>query len=220
MNILIIGEGVLAYFLCRSLISKGHQVVTINHDAEECVQLARKLNVTVVAGDATRPSVLEDANVRQQDMVMAITSHDEDNLLICQAAAFLFGVRRVFAIVNDPQNEELFHLLGVREAFSVTAILSSLIEQRISVDSIVNLLPAVNGTVNVVDVLLPDDAPSAGTPLKVLGLPRSTLIAAVTRGHEEIIPNGETVLASGDHVLVVTRKDSFASAIKKITGGT
>ena len=219
MNITIVGGGVLAFFISRSLGEKGHRVTVINRDPAECTQLARRLKATVVSGNATHPAVLEDAGVRQQHAVIAITSHDEDNLLICQLASGMFGVRRVLAMVNDPRSEELFHKLGVPETFSVTTILSSLIEQRASFDSIINLFPAANGSLEVVEVLVPDEAPCVGRTLSSLALPASTLIAAISRGKDEIVPNGKTTLAAGDRMLVVTRHDSFAEVMAYLTGG-
>lgn len=218
MNVMIIGGGGLVYFLSQSLVEKGHSVEVVNRDADECLELSRRLKATIVKGDATRPRVLEDAGIRRQDAVLAITPHDPDNLLICQSAVRLFQVERTLGLVNDPQNEEIFHLLGVTETISVTAMLSSLIERRSAFDSISKLFGAFNGKVEVVEAVVKADAPSRGVALKELELPRSTLIAAVNRGSEEIIPNGETVLRAGDQVLVVTRADVFATAIGKIAG--
>lgn len=219
MNLLIVGGGVLAYFLSQSLIRKGHRVVVINRDGEECIELSRRLNATIVKGDATRPRLLEDAGIRTQDAVLAITPNDADNLLICQSSARLFGVRRALALVNDPQNEEIFHRLGVPETISVTSVISALIERRSAFDSISNLFGAFNGKVEVAEAVVKDGSPADGLALKALDLPASTLVAAVNRGSEEIIPNGDTVLLAGDQVLVVTRPEVFDSAMGKIAGG-
>lgn len=62
------------------------------------------------------------------DVVLAITPNDQDNLVICQLAAIQFGVPRVLALANDPDNAAVFEKLGV-SAFSTTQIVGSLIEQ-------------------------------------------------------------------------------------------
>lgn len=218
MNILIVGGGALVYFLSQSLISEGHGILVINPNAVECVELARRLKATVVKGDATRPRLLDDAGIRARDAVIAITSSDADNLLICQISASRFGVSRTLALVNDPENEELFHRLGVSETISVTSIISGLIERRSAFESISSLFGAFNGKVEVAEATLKEGSPAVGRALESLALPSSTLIAAVNRGSEEIIPNGDTVLLAGDQVLVVTRRDLFVSAMGKIAG--
>ncbi|MCZ7665597.1 MAG: NAD-binding protein [Thermoleophilia bacterium] len=92
MRVLIVGSGKTLYFLGRTFSSKGYQVTIINRDRDECVQLARRLNATVVQGDGSDPEVLEDAGARGTDAVLALTSSDQDNLVICQLASLLFNV--------------------------------------------------------------------------------------------------------------------------------
>ena len=74
------------------------------------------------------------------DAVLAITPNDQDNLVIGQLASLKFGVPRAIALANDPDNTEIFEKLGV-SAFWTTQIVGSLIEQRASLERILNMLP-------------------------------------------------------------------------------
>ncbi|MBN1459603.1 MAG: TrkA family potassium uptake protein, partial [Armatimonadetes bacterium] len=119
MKVLIAGGGKTLYFLSRNFAAKGYSVVIVNRNKQECVQLARQLAATVVCGDASDPEILEESGAIGADAVLAITPNDQDNLAICQLAALQFGVPRVVALANDPDNAEVFEQLGV-SSFSLT----------------------------------------------------------------------------------------------------
>ncbi len=218
MRIILVGSGGVAYFLCRALDAKGHRVCFVNRDAAECAAFARRLRTTVVNGDATRVSVLEDAGIRECDAVMALTSRDDVNLTICQIALIQYGIQRVFALVNDPDNEPLFRLLGIEETFSVTPVISRLIEQRATFDSVLNLFPAALGKIDVSEIVLEERAPCVGVPLRDLHLPKDALIAGISRGTDVLVPNGDSTLEADDRVLLVSSVDSFEVALSALTG--
>ncbi|MDY2799712.1 MAG: NAD-binding protein, partial [Fusobacterium mortiferum] len=112
MNIIIVGEGKEVHFLIKSFISKGHHVTLIINNKEICRRFSKEHEeIEVVYGDATKPTILEDAGAVYANIVIALTQHDPDNLIICQMAKELYGVARTFAIVNDPKNVEIFKKL-------------------------------------------------------------------------------------------------------------
>jgi trk system potassium uptake protein TrkA len=217
MKILIVGSGKTLYFLCRSFASKGYEVVVINRNREECVQLARQLSATVVCGDGSDARILKEAGAMGADAVLAITSNDQDNLVICQLASLQFGVPRAVALANDPENAEVFDKLGV-SAFSTTHIVSSLIEQRASLEQITNLLPVGEGRVNVTEIILDADSPVAGKLLKDIDLPENALVAVVIRNNQPIVPRGANQLLGGDRLVLITLPENHGPVLKAFTG--
>jgi trk system potassium uptake protein TrkA len=217
MKVLIVGGGKPLYFLCRNFTSKGYQVVIINRNREECVQLARQLTAVVVHGDGSDAGILKEAGAMEADVVLAITPNDQDNLVICQLASLKFGVPRAIALANDPDNAEVFERLGV-SAFSTTHIIGSLIEQRASLDQILNLLPVGEGRVNVTEIVLDADSPVAGKFLKDIHLPKNALIAVVIRDNHPIVPRGENDLKAGDRVVLITLPENHGPVLKVFTG--
>jgi trk system potassium uptake protein TrkA len=217
MKVLLVGGGKTLYFLCRNFTAKGYAVVIINRDRGECVQLARQLAATVVCGDGSDATILEEAGAMGADVVLAITPHDQDNLIICQLASIQFGVPRAIALANDPDNAEIFEKLGV-SAFSTTHIVGSLIEQRASLEQILNLLPVGEGRVNVTEIVLDADSPVAGRLLKDLALPPNALVAVVIRGHQPIVPRGPTQLLAGDRVVLISLPENHGAVLKAFTG--
>jgi K+ transport systems, NAD-binding component len=108
MKIIIVGGGNNVYFLTKVFISKGYDVTIINSDKEECIKLARIYNIVTVHGDATKPYILEDAGAAYTDLVISLTGKDQNNLVICQISEKIFRVKKTFAVVNDPNNVEIF----------------------------------------------------------------------------------------------------------------
>jgi trk system potassium uptake protein TrkA len=217
MKVLIVGGGKTLYFLCRNFAAKGHQVVVISPDREECLELARRLNATVVCGDASDPEILKEAGAMGADAVLAITPNDQDNLVISQLASLQFAVPRILALANDPDNTEVFERLGLR-AFSTTLIISSLIEERASLEQITNLLPIGEGRVNVTEIALDAESPMAGKALKDIGLQENALVAVVIRGNHAIVPRGATQLMEGDRVVLITLPENHGSVVRMFTG--
>jgi trk system potassium uptake protein TrkA len=220
MKICIVGGGLLTYFLARSLLSKGHSLTIVNGDREECSWFARRLKAVIVYGNGTQPAVLDDAGAGSADSILAITPHDEDNYLICQAARRKYDVQFAFALVNDPDNEKIFRELGVSSAFSPIGILSLLIEQRIGYDAITNLTPLADGKANLAEIMLEAASPVAGKKIQDLDLPESCLIVSVMRDGQVLIPRGGTELRPRDRIGIVSLPEVYPRVLAVLTGDT
>ena len=217
MKVITVGGGKLIYFLSRSLVAAGHEVVIINRTREECIRLSRRLGTTVVFGDASVPHVLEEAGAYEADAVLAVTPNDEDNLVICQVASVHFQVARVLALVNDPDHEEAFRGLGV-VAVSHTQMLSRLLEQHMAFDDIKQLIPIGEGNINVTELLLDSEAPAVGMNLQDVPLPEGSLVAAILRRGRPIIPSGVTMLRERDRIIVISLPENHDEAIRGLVG--
>ncbi|MFH1152341.1 MAG: TrkA family potassium uptake protein [Pseudomonadota bacterium] len=217
MKVIIVGGGKTLFFLCRNFTAKGYQVVIINRDKDECVQLSRQLSAMVVCGDGSDAGILKEAGAMGADAILAITPNDQDNLVICQLASLKFGVPRAIALTNDPDNTEIFEKLGV-SAFSTTQIIGSLIEQRASLEQILNLLPVGEGRVNVTEIVLGTDSPVVGLMLKDIDLPENALIAVVIRDNQPMVPRGGNDLQAGDRVVLITLPENHGPVLKALTG--
>lgn len=217
MKIFIVGGGRSVYFLTKAFSSKGHSVTIVNKNRDECIEIARKVKAAVVHGDGTDPSVLEEAAAYEADALVAITPYDHDNLMACQLARIEFHVPRVLAIVDDPQNCELFELLGVK-VFPVTTMLVSIIEQQTAIDEITNLTPIGGGRANVTEIELAGDAPAVGKEIRNLELPEDSLIALIMRADAPVIPRGATVLRAHDRIVVITLPENHAPVVRMLTG--
>jgi len=218
MNILIVGGGKVVYFLARTFIAKGYKITIVNRDREEGIRLARQLKATIVYGDGSNPDILEEAGAYSTEAILAVTPNDQDNLVICQLADRRFHISRTLALVNDPDNEDVFKKLGISAAFSTTRILASLIEQRAGFDEILNLIPVGEGQINVSEIRLGESSPVAGKSLREIDLPGNSLVASILREGPPIVPRGSTVLQAGDRLIVVTVPETHGPVIRLLTG--
>ncbi|MFW5789885.1 MAG: potassium channel family protein [Bacillota bacterium] len=218
MKLLIVGGDELVYHLSRRLISKGFDLTIINKDQNYCQELARNLNATIVFGDATDPEVLEDANIREVDMLAALTHKDQDNLMICRLAQKYYQIPRTAALVNDPDNQVIFNNLNIDSLFNITGLLGSLLEQSISHEEVSNLFMIEEANLSVTKCLIPEGAPADGKTLKELDLPLSIILGGILREGEMLIPRGGTRIKAGDKAIIISLPSDQGEAIKALRG--
>lgn len=218
MKIIVIGGGKTVYFLAKGLISHGHDVTIVNRDPEESQALSHQLSATIIAGDGSDPETLEQAGAARASVFIALTPQDHDNLVACQIAQEKFDVPRTIALVNNPDNEDVFRRLGVSLIFSATRILASLLEEQAGFMAITNLMAIAQGKLNVTEVLLNDNAPVTGKSLEELQLPEGFLLAIIVRNDEVLVPGGSTVLQGQDRLLLIGQADNFGEVLGILTG--
>jgi len=206
MKVVVAGAGNMGRHLTHDLADREHDVTLIEQDTAAANRAREELpeSVTVLLGDACEPYVLEEAKLGQADVIVAATGDDEDNLVISLLAKQEFAVPRVLARVNHPENEWKFtEQWGVDTAVSPPHILTSLVEEAVSVGDLVRLLKLERGKVSLVELTLEGDSQVVGHPMYELRLPLDSAIVAIVREEHVVIPQPETVLAAGDEVLAI-----------------
>jgi trk system potassium uptake protein TrkA len=208
VNVAIAGAGSVGTAIARDLRASGHEVLLIERDLELVERLRADIDVTWVAADACEVSSLVSAGMDTVDVVVAATGDDEDNLVISLLAKQEFAVPRVIARVNHPKNQWLFNeAWGVDVSVSTPMLITALVEEAVSVGSLVRLLQFQRGNANLVEVTLAEASPAVGSSLADLDIPREATVVAVVRGERLVVPRGDTVLMAGDEVLVLVTGD-------------
>src|SRR4051812_12253230 len=138
--IMIAGAGKVGWNLARELIAKDHEVTVIEDNRRRYLTVEQELEHNIQYGDASELWVLERAGIQRADMVIAVTSDDEDNMLICQVAREKYMCDRIIARVNNPRNLEHFELLGIKPSVSATGLILNLIEHEVPEYGLVHLL--------------------------------------------------------------------------------
>lgn len=211
MTILIIGGGPLCFFLARHFVERGLEVTVVESDESVAEQLHQRLGCHVVVGDGTDPEVQREAEAEAADIALVLTRHDHDNLVACQVARHLHGVPRVCAVINDPDHEEVFRELGVDVTVSAVRIVGDLFEKEALQARTRALLGERAEQVAIEEHVVVEDCAAVGRTLAALGLPRQTVVAAVVRGAQVLIPRGDSILEPDDRVLVVARPEARAT---------
>jgi len=204
MYIIVVGAGKVGYYLTKSLLSEGEEVLVIEKDAMKAENIVNHLNGTAIQGDGAEATTLSAAGVERADVIVAVTGHDEDNLVICQVAKHRFKVPRTIARVNNPRNRAIFDKLGIDATVSATDLLLSLLQQEIPHHSIVHLLSLQEGGVELVELQVNDGAEVIGKRWDELQVPGQAVLAAIVRGDHASVPAPDAILQAGDRLVVVT----------------
>jgi trk system potassium uptake protein len=210
VRIVVAGAGNIGRHLANDLNERGHQVTVIEQDPA-VVERAQKdaPGVSFILGDACEPWVLDKAEVRSSDVMVAATGDDEDNLVISLLSKQEYGVPHVVARVNHPKNEWLFtEAWGVDVPMSPPHVLTALVEEAVTVGDLVRLLKLERGQVTLVELTIDETAPVAGRPLYELRLPPDSAIVAILRRGHVVIPQPETQLVAGDEILAIATQEA------------
>ncbi|MDA8385485.1 MAG: TrkA family potassium uptake protein [Actinomycetota bacterium] len=219
MKVVIAGAGSVGSFIAEDLQAAGHDVLVIEQNELEVKKLAEQIPCRFLVADACEVSSLQLAGLAEADVVVAATGDDEDNLVVSLLAKQEFMVPRVVARVNNPKNHWLFNKTwGVDVSVSTPHLLSSLVEEAVSVGSLVRLLSFEKSGARLVEVTLAEDSPANNVQIAQLGLPKTASIVAIIRLDNVIVPRGNTLLHDGDEVVALVTEDAEAE-IKTILIG-
>ena len=220
MRVVVTGGGAIGRYLSDDLAGRGHEVILIEQHKGTVEHLRTLMpGVDVRLGDACEPWVLEAAGVMSADVLVAATGDDEDNLVTSLLAKQEFGVPRVLARVNHPNNEWLFtDQWGVDQAVSPPHLLTSIVEEAVTTGDLVRLLRLEGGRASIVEMKLDDRSPAVGRPMYELRLPPDSTIVAVLREGHVVIVQPETVFGAGDEIVALARPDAEQALREAIVG--
>ena len=222
MRVVIAGGGSVGTFIAEDLVKAGHEVLIVEVDAERVAEAKRSgepAGVEWIVADGCEVSEFARAGVDRADVVAAVTGDDEDNLVISLLAKQEFAVPRVVARVNNPKNEWMFNeMWGVDVAVSTPHLLTALVEQAVSVGSLVRLLSFEGGRARLSEATLTEGSPSVGRDLAELTLPRDATVVAIVRDRRVIVPRGDSVLRAGDEVLVLSTPEAEDDVVTTLLG--
>jgi trk system potassium uptake protein len=212
MRVAIAGAGNVGTYIAGDLREAGHDVLLLEKNVDLVRKLRDTLDVEWVPADACEVASLQRAGLDRVDVMVAATGDDEDNLVISLLAKQEFAVPRVVARINHPKNQWLFNeSWGVDVSVSTPHLLTALVEEAVSVGSLVRLLQLQGGEARLVEVTLAGDSPADGRSIVELGVPRDATVVAVIRKDHVIVPRGDTVLYAGDEVIALVTPDSEAA---------
>lgn len=205
MLAIVVGGGKTGSYLASALVEDGHTVTVIEKSPEVFAKLRKEVATEMFQMDGCDPEKLEEAGIRNADLVVAVTGDDEDNLVVSQLAKYTFGVGKVIARVNNPKNRWLFdRQWGVDIAVSAVHIIAKIIQEEASLGDIVTLLKLKRGDIALVEVKLSPDSGVVGKSVKDLKLPEDAVLVAILRDEGIVPPRGDTIIEGQDELLALT----------------
>ncbi len=203
MHIVIVGDGKLGHSLARRLAEEGYDIVLVDKNADLLRASGNTLDIGCVCGNGLNAEVLTEAGVPEADLLIAVTSTDEINILCCLVARRL-GARHTIARVRDPECAKI--VLSMREELGLSMTLNPEQAAATEIARIIRFPSAMKvdffakGRVEMVEVKVAAGSPLIGQPLAELYRKFHTrvLVCAVQRDGEVTIPRGDFVLQEGD----------------------
>jgi trk system potassium uptake protein len=210
MFVIIAGGGRTSTHLAALLLSQHHQVSIIEDRKDVLAHLHHQLPTEAIfEGHPSDPNVMEQAGIRQANVLAAVTTDDAENLTLCYYARARYGVPRTIARVNNPRTAWLFDSkFQVDVSLNQPEILASLIEEEMSLGDMMTLVKLRRGSYSLVEEKIPAGARAVGVKVKDLNLPPNAIIAAIIRHGEVMTAHGETDFAAGDEVLAIVDHES------------
>ena len=137
-------------------------------------------------------------------MLVAVAGRDESNLVICQMAKHIFQVPRTMALIKDPKNEPIFHVLGVDVVVNAIHQILASFEEGVPGQPLIHLLNLRIQGLELVSVSVPNDAAIVGKRLREIELPPGSFISLVVKKGGAELPSDWLVLEPEDELVAVT----------------
>ena len=221
MKIIIVGAGEVGFHIASHLTLENKEVVVINKNADAIRRVSDHLDVQVVQGSGSSPVILEEAGIRNAEVILAVTDSDEANLVACLVANMLSPSTQKLARVRNGDFDQ-YHDHFRENAPHIDTIINPEIEVVKTIESLMSVPGAADvgeladGRIKFIGIYLGKNSRLAG--VKLAEIPSKItktrlLIAAVVREEELIIPGGDDYLMPGDLVYFISEEDKLQETL-------
>jgi len=210
-RVCIVGGGVVGKALARELLQQQATIMMIESDLATAEEVSAEFQgIEVVHGDGTDGALLEEEEVGTYDLFAAVTKRDEINLMAALLAQRA-GCKRTATIVQRADYTSIYRQLGVDIVLSPRTVASDQILRFSRGGGLHSLTMLEDGQAEVVEITASPKSRAVNKPLHRMNLPRGSLLAAIVRGDDVIIPHGKDVVQPGDRVILMTTKEARAT---------
>ncbi|MBQ8757837.1 MAG: Trk system potassium transporter TrkA [Oscillospiraceae bacterium] len=208
-KILICGGGRVSYYLTSLLADDNISVYLMEKDRQQCVRLAKELpNATIIYGDCSSHTLLEDQGIENMDSVITLTGTDETNMIISLYAGSR-GVNQIITKLSRAENSALADSMALGSTVTPRELCCNNIVQYVramqnQTGAAISVHTIADGQVEAVEFLVDETTKHCSKPLKDIKLKPNVLIASITHGANTQVPNGLSEFMPGDTIVVVT----------------
>ena len=224
MKIIILGAGQVGGTLAENLSSEKNDITIIDTDTDRLRELQDRIDVKTVFGHGSYPHVLRDAGADDADMLVAVTSSDETNMVACQVAYTLFRTPTKISRIRSNAYLKQTDLFNV-DAFPIDVLISpeqvvtQYIRRLLEFPGALQVLDFADSRVQLVAVKAYYGGPLVGQAISTLKdhLPNvETRVAAVFRRNTAIEPRGDTIIEADDEVFFVAGREHIHTVMSEL----
>ena len=224
MNIIICGAGQVGFTMSKLLTEQDHSVTIIDQSSEDIQKINETLDVKAIVGKATSPSVLDKANTKDADMIIAVTKNDEINMLICQIAYSIFKVPKKIARIRSQEYlDSKFSSLFDKENLPIDIIISpeleiaKSIQRKLEAPGALDNIPFAENKIRLLEILVGDNCPLVGTKLNEITKKYPNLnanILGVIRNEKFLFLKKNDLLQQQDKAYVIINASQLQETLK------
>ena len=211
MYLIIVGLGGIGRNLVDIATKSKNDVVVIDQDEKRCQEIASKYDALMIVGDATEKSTLEEAEASRANALIATTSDDAANLMMCLTAKGL-GTKRTVAVVNQEEHVEMFKEADIFLFENPDMTVANHLYYSVKRPRIKDFLTVSGGKAEVFEVVVSDKSRVVGQKLSKLHI-KDGIIVAIERNGDILLPKGDTIIKTHDLITVFTK----AKNVEKIS---
>ncbi|MBU2054740.1 MAG: Trk system potassium transporter TrkA [Proteobacteria bacterium] len=216
-RIIIIGGGNTGLMLAEQIEKKGISVKLIEKKRDKCELLAARLEKTIVLhGDGTSQDLLKEENIEETDFFIAVTNDEEANILGALLAKQL-GARKVISLIRRIDYIPIVARVGIDGVINPRHAAISRILHFIRKGKIISAMPLRDERAEAFEFIALETSDITERPFKEIRFPEGTIVGAIVRGEEIIIPDGESVILPGDHCVIFTPRSAIPDVEKLLT---
>ena len=219
MYIIIVGAGNIGSSLIDLATKDPNNVVAIEIDRKVATAISRKYDVEVINADGASAEVLMEAGANRADALVATTRDDATNLMVTSLGKEI-GVPSLVSVVNNPKHSGLFRKMGTNVMQNPEEIVAEYLYNSVKRPEIQDFITLTGGA-RIFKLTVSQESPIANKSLREAGgktLPESTLVIAIERSGELIVPSGDTVILKGDLLTIFSKEWTPSKTLEKITG--
>ncbi len=224
MNIVILGAGQVGSSVAENLASEANDITLVDSNSTLLNELSDRLDIQTVVGHASHPDVLKKAGISDADMLIAVTSSDETNIVACQVAHSFFHTPTKIARVRSQEYlkyEELFNdnALPIDVLISPEQLIAEHIQRLIEYPGALQVLDFAGGLARLVGVKAYYGGPLVGHEIADLKkhIPGvDSRVAAIFRRDKGIVPDGHQVIEADDEVFFIAAKKDIRAVMSEL----
>lgn len=211
-RVLVCGGGRVTVYLAKQLEKSGIAVQIVEQDAERCVTLASQLpHTSIIHGDASSEFLLESEGISTCDALATLTGIDELNMIISLYGSSC-GVPQIITKLGRMNNKNILENLSLGSIISPKELCCNTIVHYVramqnQTGAARTVYSIADGQAEAMEFLVDENTQHCGEPLKHLKIKKNVLVACITNGVQQEIPNGDSSFNRGDTVIIVTNGD-------------
>lgn len=222
MNVIIAGDGKVGMTLTRKLLAEGHDLTVIDTNQAVLDISVERFDVMAIQGNGASMEALSQADVKNADLLVAVTGLDEINLLACMTAHAMNPKLHTIARIRNP--EYIDQIYEMRDTFGISMTVNPERQAAVEIDRLLKYPGFLKrdtfakGKIEIVELKLADDSKLCDVALNDLEdiVKCRVLVCAVSRNGSVVIPDGNFVLMAGDRLYVTAATNELTEMLRSL----